>query len=48
MLIFGASGRNREILNLSFINDIHIVSVDISKMGTKSSDAERRDIGKIF
>jgi hypothetical protein len=40
MSIFTPSGRNREILNISFMNDIYILYDDGDKIGTKPPDGE--------
>jgi hypothetical protein len=39
-LIFTPSGMNREILNISFMNDIYVLYDDRYKIGTKPQDAE--------
>jgi hypothetical protein len=38
--IFTPSGRNRESLDMSFMNRIHILYDDICKIGRKPPDAE--------
>jgi hypothetical protein len=38
--IFAPSGRNREFLDMSFMNRIHILYDDICKIGRKAPDDE--------
>jgi hypothetical protein len=38
--IFTPSGRNRELLHMSFMNHIHVLYDDICKIGRKPPDAE--------
>jgi hypothetical protein len=46
--IFTPLGRHRELLNISFMNDIYILYDDKDKIATTPPDTELRVVGKPF